>query len=110
MKSHPELDLLSAVVGEHAGTRLSTAPGGWRQLSVRELDGLGLSIREKRSVLALQRLTELGYPTLVLGELSTADDVIRVYAMRLGGLEHEVLLAVAIDGQSRCIGEFEIAR
>ena len=36
--------------------------------------------------------------------------MIRVYAMRLGGLEHEILLAVAIDGQNRCIGEFEIAR
>jgi DNA repair protein RadC len=107
---YPEADLLSAVVGVFVGERLSQAPGGWRSLAARELDLLGLSPVEKKSVLALQALTALGYPALERGELSTAEDVTRVYSARLGGLEHEVFLAVAVDGQNRFVGEFEVSR
>ncbi|HTA93415.1 MAG TPA: JAB domain-containing protein [Polyangiaceae bacterium] len=110
MSPYPELVWLAAVVGETTGRRLSTAPGGWRGLSIRELDNLGLSTREKRSILALQRLTALGYPSMVRGELSNAEEVIRVYAARLSGLCHEVLLAIALDGQSRFMGEYEVSR
>jgi len=110
MNGYPELVWLAAVVGENTGRKLSAAAGGWRGLSVRELDGLGLSAREKRSVLAVQRLTASGYPSLGRGDLSSAEHVTRVYAARLGGLAYEVLLAIAVDGQSRFMGEFEVAR
>jgi len=110
MNRYPELVWLSAVVGENTGRRLSAAAGGWRGLSIAELDHLGLSTREKRSVLALQRLTELGYPSLARGELSNAEEVTRVYAARLGALTHEVLLAIALDGQNRFMAEFEVSR
>ena len=110
MNRYPELTWLSAVVGESTGRKLSSAAGGWRGLSVRELDKLGLSAGEKRSVLAMQRLTELGYPSFERGELSSAEQVTRVYAARLGGLAYELLLAIAVDGQNRFVGEFEVAR
>lgn len=110
MSPYPELVWLSAVVGESTGRRLSAAPGGWRGLSVRELENLGLSACEQRSVLALQRLTELGYPAMRRGDLSNAEEVIRVYSARLAGLAHEVLLAIAVDGQTRFLAEFEVSR
>jgi len=39
-----------------------------------------------------------------------ASSVAAFYGERLGSLEHEVVIAVAIDGQHRALGEFEVAR
>lgn len=110
MNRYPEIVWLAAVVGEETGRRLSAAAGGWRDLSIAELDHLGLSVREKRSVLALQRLTARGFPSLIRGEFSSVEDVMRVYEGRLGALAHEVLLAVAVDRKNCFMGEFEVSR
>lgn len=105
-----ETDLLALVVGEAAAQRVTEAPGGWRTLSAHELDSLGLKASVKAAVLALQELTSQGFPRLAGGELADATRVGEVYGQRLAGLEHEVVIAIAVDGRNQVLGEFEVAR
>jgi DNA repair protein RadC len=59
-------------------------------------------------VLALQELVAHCRPAFDDAELVTPEAVARVYQAKLGALRHEVLLAVALDGRNRIIGEFEL--
>lgn len=108
--TYPEADLLAILVGDSAARKVSAAPGGWRTLSHAELEQLRLRPRAKDAVLALQALTQRPLAELPIGKLCDAPSVAAFYAERLGGLEHEVVIAVAIDGQQRVLGEFEVAR
>ena len=110
MNAYPEVELLATLVGDSAARKVTAAPGGWRTLSEVELDQLGLRGRAKVAVLALQTLTERAFPVLTLGRLADAAGVAGVYERRLAGLEHEVVIAIAVDGQNRLLGEFEVAR
>jgi DNA repair protein RadC len=105
-----ETDLLALVVGEAAAQAVTEAPGGWRTLSAHEIDSLGLKASAKAAVLALQELTCRGFPRLTGGELADATTVGDVYGQRLAGLEHEVVIAIAVDGRNQLLGEFEVAR
>jgi DNA repair protein RadC len=106
----PELDDLELVFGDaHCARHLAEAPGGWRDLSEHELGALGLRDGRRRAVLALQRLVRHGYPELPKHQLSQPEDVGRVYGERLGSLTHEVMLAVALDGQCHPLGEIQLA-
>jgi DNA repair protein RadC len=107
---HAELDQLTSILGREAALKLSTAPGGWRSLSVHELHTLRLSARQRRSVIALQDLVARSYPKLELHELASAESVARVYADRLAGLTTEVVLAIAVDGRNRFLAEVELAK
>lgn len=107
----PELAELSALLGTEAGEKLARAPGGWRSLTERELDGLGLRPPHRSAVLALQRLTvRREFPCLGVGALASADAVARAYAEWFGSLESEVVLALALDGRNHLIQELEVAR
>jgi DNA repair protein RadC len=106
----PEVDLLRQVLGDpELSAVLARAPGGWRSLGLRELDRMGLDDDAARVVLALQDLVRHAYPELPMRRLASSTDVGRVYGERLGGLVHEVMIAVALDGQNNFIGEVEIA-
>jgi DNA repair protein RadC len=107
--TYPEADLLAILVGDSAARKVSAAPGGWRTLSHAELEQLRLKPRAKGAVLALQALTQRPSAELP-GKLCDASSVAAFYAERLGGLEHEVVVAVALDGQQCVLGEFEVAR
>jgi DNA repair protein RadC len=89
--------------------RLARAPGGWRSLSEVELGSMGLSATEQRAVLALQTLTRHSYPELPRHVLVSSAEVARVYGARLGGHLHEVIVAVAVDGQHNFLGEVTVA-
>ena len=108
--TYPEVDLLAVLVGDCAARKVSVAPGGWRTLSEPELDRLRLRPRAKDAVIALQKLTLREYPELPLGKLADAEVVADVYGPRLASLEHEVVMAIAVDGQNRMIAEFEVAK
>lgn len=109
--AEPEKDLLSAVLkNDGLARRLSRAPGGWRTLSQSELDELSLRAVDKRTVLALQELVSRGYPELTPRRLSTSADIGTVYSARLGGLVHEVMIGIALDGRTNVVGEVKIAR
>jgi len=108
--TYPEVELLSVLVGDGAAHKVSAAPGGWRTLSSVELDALRLRPRVKDVVLALQRLTARAYPELPVGKLADSQTVAAAYGSRLAGLEHEIVIAIAVDGQNRLLGEFEVAR
>lgn len=109
--SHPEYELLRSVLGNGLLARcLAKAPGGWRDLSEVELDDLRLGERHKRAVLALQGLVRRSYPELPKYALCSSSDVGYVYGERLGGLVHEVILAVALDGRNNFIGEALLAQ
>lgn len=105
----PELVQLTTVLGREVALRLSTHPGGWRTLSIRELEALGLSDTTIHSVIALQDLVRRGYPELPRHRFARSDDVARVYEHRLGGLDREVMVAVALDGRMNVIAEIELA-
>jgi DNA repair protein RadC len=105
----PELQLLAQVLGESAAWLVAQAPGGWRTLSHRELLDLGISTTACAKVAALQELTSRSRPVLKVGELTNSDSVGRVYSARLGGLVHEVVLAVALNGRNRVMAELELA-
>lgn len=108
--AEPEGKLLRAVFPNAPFVaRLARAPGGWRTLSAQELDFLELTADERKAVVALQELVQRGYPELPNMKLIEPSAVGRVYGQRLGGLMHEVMLAVALDGRSRFIAEIEIA-
>lgn len=109
--SHPEYEFLRSVLGSGALARcLAKAPGGWRDLSETELEELRLGARQKRAVLALQGLVRRSYPELPKYALCSSSDVGCVYGERLGGLVHEVILAVALDGRNNFIGEALLAK
>jgi DNA repair protein RadC len=105
----PELTDLTAVVGSVAAQALARMPGGWRRASHHELSGLGLSKRSLNAVEAMQRLVHQGFPSLPICRLVRSDDVGLVYSKRLGGLEREVMIAIALDGRSQVIAEIELS-
>ena len=105
-----EILLLRAVLGARAARLVAGAPGGWRTLHESELGALGLTAAATRAVLALQALSVATMPTLSRGSLVSAEDVVRVYSARLGNLRHEVMLAVALDGQNHIIEELSLAQ
>ncbi len=105
----PELVQLTTVLSREVALRLSTHPGGWRTLSIRELEALGLSDESIHSVLALQDLVRRGYPDLPRHRFGRSEDVARVYAHRLGGFDREIMVAVALDGRMNVIAEIELA-
>ena len=107
----PELDELVAVLGASGpATALASAAGGWRTLSAHELEVLGLTGRQRRRVLALQRLVRHGYPELERRRLATPETVASVYGERLGALTEEVMIVVALNGRCEAIAELEVAR
>lgn len=108
--TYPEVNLLAILVGDSAARKVSVAPGGWRSLSEAELDVLRLRPKAREAVLALQRLTARDYPKLPVGQLADPDTVVGVYGPRMAGLEHEVVIAIALDGKNRLLAEFEVAR
>ena len=108
--TYPEVDLLAVLVGDCAARKVSVAPGGWRTLSETELDQLRLRPRAKDAVIALQKLTLREYPEFPAGKLADAEMVAAVYGPRLASLEHEVVIAIAVDGQNRMLAEFEVAK
>lgn len=108
--TYPEVDLLAVLVGDCAARKVGGALGGWRTLSETELDRLRLRPRARTAVIALQKLTLREYPELPLGKLADAEVVADVYGPRLASLEHEVVMAIAVDGQNRMIAEFEVAK
>ncbi|MCL4750437.1 MAG: hypothetical protein KJ015_09765 [Myxococcales bacterium] len=105
----PELVQLTSVLGREVALRLATHPGGWRTLGIRELGALGLSDEAIRSVIALQDLVRRGYPELPRHRFVRSEDVARVYEHRLGGLDHKVMVAVALDGRMNVMAEIELA-
>ncbi len=108
--SHPEYELLHAALGNGLLARcLARAPGGWRDLTEAELVHMKLSARRRRAVLALQVLAKRSYPELPKHVLSCSREVAAVYGARLGGLMHEVVVAVALNGRSAIIGEVQVA-
>ena len=104
----PELVQLTSLLGREVALRLSTHPGGWRTLSIRELEALGLADTVD-VVLALQDLVRRGYPQLPRHRFGRSEDVARVYEHRLGGFDREVMVAVALDGRMNVIAELELA-
>jgi DNA repair protein RadC len=106
----PEVELMALLVGDAAARKVCAAPGGWRTLSEAELEQLRLRPRTKGVVLALQALTQRPFLELPVGKLCDAASVGAFYGERLSDLDHEVVLAVAVDGQNRVLGEFEVAR
>jgi DNA repair protein RadC len=74
------------------------------------LEGLGLSPETRIRVQSLQRLAQHEVPTLPVGVMASAADVGRVYSERIGGLDHEVVLALALDGRNHVMQELELAR
>ncbi len=109
--AQPEGKLLRAVFrGAPFVSRLARAPGGWRTLSLHELNALRLSDKERDAVVALQELVQRSYPVMLRHKLVNSAGVASIYAHRLGGLMHEVMLAIALDGQNHFLAEVEVAR
>jgi DNA repair protein RadC len=108
--SYPEVQLLATLVGDGAARKVTAAAGGWRTLSAAELEQLRLRPRVKDAVLALQALTLRPFAELPKGRLGDAATVAGFYGERLAAVEHEVVIAIALDGQHRLLGEFEVAR
>jgi DNA repair protein RadC len=105
----PELADLTAVVGAVAARWLSRMPGGWRRASLHELTELGLSRRSRETVEAMQRLVRQGFPTLPMRRIVRSEDIGAIYSKRLGGLEYEVVIAVALDGRGQVIDEIGVS-
>ena len=105
----PELELLVPLLGPKLAERIASESGGWRSLSLYELESLGLSDEARQKVLALQALVRSTRPRLPVGKIGNVTDVARIYEGRIGGLEHEELLAVALDGQNRVLSEVPLA-
>ena len=109
--TEPEGALLRAVFRDAPFvSRLARAPGGWRTLSKHEIDALELTVEEEEAVLALQVLTQRGYPELPKREITCSKMVTGIYGHRLGGLAHEVMVALALDGKNHILQEVEIAK
>jgi DNA repair protein RadC len=109
--AEPEGGLLRAVFRDAPFVGcLARAPGGWRTLSKHELDTLGLSDEDQEAVRALQTLVQRSYPELPKHKIINSGVVASMYRHRLGGLMHEVMLAVALDGQNHFVAEIEIAK
>jgi DNA repair protein RadC len=108
--AEPERDLLQSVFFNAPFViQLARAPGGWRTLSEHELLALGLSVEQRAAVLALQVLVQLSYPVLPKLTFLRPAELARIYGHRLGGLMHEVMFAVALDGKCHFLAEVEIA-
>ncbi len=108
--AEPDGELLRAVFSNAPFVpRLARAPGGWRTLSAQELEMLGLGADERKAVVSLQALVHHGYPDLPKMKLINSLVVGNVYSERLGGLEREVMFAVALDGLNHFLAEIEIA-
>jgi DNA repair protein RadC len=103
-----ELPELRLILGETVGRRLSEAPGGWRSLSREELERL--VPKKVEAVLALQKLTAREHARPCVGALTTPEDVARVYSDWLGSLDHEIVVALALDAQNHLVQELELAR
>ncbi|WP_438006406.1 JAB domain-containing protein [Sorangium sp. So ce321] len=107
----PEDELLRTVLrSRRIADRLARAAGGWRDLSEHELERLGLTSVQRSAVLALQQLVRSGYPSLPKHKFSCSADIARIYADRLGGLVHEVMLGIALNGRNEFMAELEVAR
>jgi DNA repair protein RadC len=107
--SAPEFILLRDLLrNDELANVLSRVPGGWRALTRFELAALGLQEAEAAAVVALQALTRRSYPELPAGLLLYPDEIAKVYGHRLGGLAHEVMLALALDNDAFFIQEVEI--
>jgi DNA repair protein RadC len=105
----PDRELLSAIFrGAPFVRRLARAPGGWRTLSKHELDALRLSKAQKKAVLSLQKLVQRSYPELPKHKLISSAVVASTYGHRLGGLMHEVMLAIALDGLNHFLAEIQV--
>ena len=106
----PEVAELAVVLGDgELAVMLAQAPGGWRDLSASELQGLGLQAEEQQRVISLQKLVRHGYPELSRHKLLNAEDVGRVYGERLGSLIDEVMLVIALDNKTHVIAEAQVA-
>lgn len=105
----PEFAGLAAVVGPVAARFLTRMLGGWRRASHHELVGLSMSKPTLDAVQAMQRLVRQGFPSLPMCRLARSEDVGLVYSKRLGWLEREVMVAVALDGRSQVIAELDIS-
>ena len=103
-------ELALVLRNEELARILAAAPGGWRDLSDGELVELGVRAAQRRRVATLQKLVRLSYPALEHVELSQPERVGAVYGERLGGLMHEIMLAIGLDGRNRVIGEVEVAQ
>ena len=108
--SHPELGLLTLVLGVGVAERLASAPGGWRTLTVSELRRLGLSESEQEAVGAMQALTRRNYPSLPIGSFTCPEEVAAIYRRRMEGDTEERVIAVALDGSNQFLAEVELAR
>jgi hypothetical protein len=53
---YPEVALLARLIGPSAAETVAHSPGGWRDLTERELEGLDVSPKERDAVRALQEL------------------------------------------------------
>lgn len=107
----PEAELLRAVLRSgRIADRLARAPGGWRDLSEHELEQLRLTKVQRDAVMALQQLVRSGYPSLPKHKFSCSADIARVYTERLGGLVHEIMLGIALNGRNEFMVEIELAR
>lgn len=105
----PEGELLRAVFrGASFVSRLARAPGGWRTLSKHELNAIGLSDEDLEAVRALQTLVQRSYPDMPKLQIVNSASVARIYKHRLGGLMHEVMLAIALDGKNHFLAEVEV--
>ncbi|MFN8549780.1 MAG: JAB domain-containing protein [Polyangiaceae bacterium] len=104
----PELSLLGTLLGQETATKLAKQPGGWRTLSIHEVEALALNGQGK-AILALQQLIRQGYPELPRHRFTRSDHVAAVYERRIGDLDREVMVAVALDGRMNVLAELEIA-
>ena len=106
-----EQDDLEQVLGDPELARLLVAaPGGWRGLSDHELEVAGLDRGQRRAVTALLRLVRHGFPKMPRHRFLTPEDVAEVYCERLGTERSELMVAIALDGRSRCLAELEVGR
>ncbi len=106
----PEWSDLADLLGSEVANHLASAPGGWRTLSDEELGQRGFEARQRHLVQRLQRLAQPRRPRLPFGPVSSPADVGAIYVERLGHLDTEVVIALALDGQNNVIQELEVAR
>jgi DNA repair protein RadC len=105
----PELELLVPVLGLTLAAIVASQPGGWRSLSLHELSGLGLSDEGVAKVIALQVLSRRSCPPLPTNRVLRPEDVAAVFVPRLGRLDTEHLVMIALDAKNHARGEFVVA-